>query len=289
MRHWFGMEDKGTRLWLPPPELAGCLRGAMLRDTRGRELSAEQRENYYPAVPLVRLVWRFADDGEWVGRPGFSAPPPDFRATPWMLSGPFTRPTHTRNTGPVHMLMLLFPPDAFQALTGIDVAALVNKAVPAQTVLPPDWTRWAMGLQAANDDEARLACIEAFLRPRWLALKPQRPPAQRYAQWVQALAVRAATSASGRSLRQAERRVKAWAGLPMRELRAVSRAERAFLAVASSDAGPTVNWADVAVEMDYADQSHLCRETRRLSGFSPQELRRRMASEEAFWPYRLWR
>jgi AraC-like DNA-binding protein len=261
----------------------------MLRDTRGRDLNAEQRENYFPAVPLVRLVWRFSADGEWVTRPGFSVPSTGYRSGLLLLSGPFTRPTHTRDAGPVQLLMLLFPPAAFQALTGIDVAKLVDKAVPAPTLLPPDWADWAMSVNADADDEARLARIEAFLLPRWEALPQQGPAAQRYAPWVQALAARAATSATGRSRRQFERRVKAWAGLPMRELRAVSRAERAFLAVAPGEEGSNVNWADIAAETNYADQSHLCRETRRLSGFSPAELRRRMQSEEAFWPYRLWR
>ena len=283
------MKDSGTRLWTPPLALAGCLRAAMLRDTRGRELTAAQRENYFPAAPLVRLSWLIAGDGEWLARPGFSVAPPGYSLGPLMLSGPFTLPTHTRNPGPVHALMLLFPPDVFQALTGIDAAALVNQVVHAETLLPPDWYAWAMSLHADIDDNDRLARIEAFLRPRWALLAPQRPAARRYAEWVQALAVRAATSASGRSLRQVERRVKAWAGVPMRELRAVSRAERAFLAVAASDAESTVNWARIAAETDYADQSHLCRETRRLSGFSPQDLRRRSATEEAFWPYRLWR
>ena len=283
------MEDPGTRLWIPPLPLAGCVRAAMLRDTRDRELNATQRENYFPAVPLVRLSWWFAGGGEWLARPGFSAPPTDYRLAPLMLSGPFTEPTHTRNTGPVHTLVLLFPPDAFRALTGIDVAALVNRVVPAATLLSPDWFSWGMSLHADIDDDERLARIDAFLRPRWELFAPQRPAAQRYAEWMQALAVRAATSASGRSVRQFERRVKAWAGVPMRELRAVSRAERAFLAVAASDVESAVNWAQIAADTDYADQSHLCRETRRLSGFSPEELRRRSEAEEAFWPYRLWR
>ena len=289
MRHSFPMEDIGARLWMPPLGLAGCVRAAMLRDTRGRELNAAQHETYFPAAPLVKLCWWFAGDGEWLARPGFSMPPPGSCLQPLMLSGPFTLPTHTRNAGPVHALMLLFPPDAFQALTGIDVAAHVNRVVPADTLLAPDWFAWAMSLHADIDDDTRLARIEAFLLPRWAALSPQRPAAQRYAEWSQALAVRAATSASGRSLRQIERRVKAWAGVPMRDLRAVSRAERAFMAVAQRDVGSTVNWAEIAADTDYADQSHLCRETRRLSGFSPEELRRRSETEEAFWPYRLWR
>ncbi len=283
------MKGQGTRLWIPPLALAGCVRAAMLRDTRGRALNAAQRENFFPAAPLVKLFWWFAGDGEWVTRPGFSVPPPGYGHAPLMLSGPFTQPTHTRNTGPVHSLMLLFPPDAFQALTGIDVAALVNHVVPAETALSPDWFSWATSLHADIDDDERLARIEAFLRPRWEVLAPQRPTARRYAEWVQALALRAATSACGRSLRQAERRVKAWAGVPMRELRAVSRAEQAFLAVTQGAAGSTVNWAEIAADTDFADQSHLCRETRRLSGFSPDELRRRSETEEAFWPYRLWR
>ena len=146
-----------------------------------------------------------------------------------------------------------------------------------------------MTLHADIDDDERLVRIEAFLRLRWEVLGPQRPTARRYAKWMQALAVRDATSASGRSLRQIERRVKAWAGVPMGELRAVSRAERAFLAVADSDAESTVNWAEFAAETGYADQSHLCRETRRLPGFSSEELMWRSETEKAFWPYRLWR
>lgn len=133
------MEDTGTRLWIPPLGLAGCVRAAMLRDTRGRELNAAQRDNYFPAAPLVKLSWWFAGDGEWLGSSGFSMPPPGFCLKPLLLSGPFTLPTHTRNTGPVHALTLLFPPDVFQALTGIEVAALVKHVVRAETPLPPDW------------------------------------------------------------------------------------------------------------------------------------------------------
>jgi AraC-like DNA-binding protein len=201
-------------------------------------------------------------------------------------SGPFTLPSHMRACGPVQGTQLLFFPDAFQMLTGIDVQELVNQSMPAERVLPSDWRAWANALQAEGDDEARLALIEGFLLPRWQAIAPQRAAGRRYAEWAEALAVRAATSSAGRSLRQIERRVKTWAGLPMRELRAVSRAERAFLAAMNSE-GP-VNWAELAADTDYADQSHLCRETRRMTGFSPDDLRRRIVSEEAFWAYRLW-
>lgn len=280
--------DASTRLWLPPLALAGCVRAVMLRDTRGRQLDAVQRENYFPATPLVSLFWWLQGCGEWLPTPGFSAPPAEPAQASVMLGGPFTAPTHTRNPGEIHAFKLLMLPDAFTALTGVALDGLVNRTVDAGAVLPPAWCAWAAEMQTAADDDARLALLQTFLLPRWQALGAQRP-GHRYAAWTEALAVRAATSAPGRSLRQLERRIKAWAGLPMRELRAVSRAESAFYAVAAAEGGGPVNWADIAAGNDYADQSHLCRETRRLTGFSPEDLRRRIATEEAFWAYRLWR
>ena len=100
--------------------------------------------------------------------------------------------------------------------------------------------------------------------------------------------MRAAQTSVGSSLRQLERRVKLWAGQPMRELQGISRLERAFFdAVAADDAG-RLNWASVAADSGYADQSHLTRTTRRLTGFSPAELHRRIHEQESFWAYRLW-
>lgn len=279
---------ESTRLWLPPLALAGCVRAVMLRDTRGRGLTPAQRDNYFPATPLVSLFWWAEGSSEWLATPGFSAPPAEPVQAPVMLGGPFTLPTHTRNPGDISAFKLLMLPDAFMALTGVALEPRVNQTCDARRVLPPDWQVWAAQMSAAPDDSARLTRLQDFLVPRWQALGAQRP-GHRYAAWSEALAVRAATSAAGRSLRQLERRIKAWAGLPMRELRAVSRAEQAFYAVAAAEGGGTVNWAEIAAGNDYADQSHLCRETRRLTGFSPEDLRRRIATEEAFWAYRLWR
>ncbi|MBW8845155.1 MAG: helix-turn-helix domain-containing protein [Burkholderiales bacterium] len=276
---------------MPPLALAGCVRGVMLRDTRGHGLSAVQRENYFPAAPLVSMTWWVEGSSEWLPTPGFSAPPPEARHVSLMLAGPFTLPTHTRDVGETCAMKLLLLPDAFVALTGVALDRLVNRVVDARELLPADWRDWAEAMAVAVDDAARLQLLETFLLPRWQTLGTQRP-GHRYADWTEALAVRAATSAAGRSLRQLERRIKAWAGLPMRELRAVSRAENAFHAVAAAEGGTGgagVNWADIAAGNDYADQSHLCRETRRLTGFSPEDLRRRIQTDEAFWAYRLWR
>jgi AraC-like DNA-binding protein len=71
----------------------------------------------------------------------------------------------------------------------------------------------------------------------------------------------------------------------MRELRSLARAERTFFEVKPIE---EPRWAELAADAGYADQSHLCRESRRVTGFSPAELHRRILQEEGFWAYRLW-
>ncbi|MEY4754768.1 MAG: hypothetical protein RJA44_2443, partial [Pseudomonadota bacterium] len=138
-------------------------------------------------------------------------------------------------------------------------------------------------------DDARIARLQDFLAPRWQAVRPVLPlQAQRYLDWARALALHAATSGPGRSLRQIERRIKRQAGLPMRELRGIGRAEQLFFQAQAELEQRHPNWAELADASGYADQSHLCRETRRITGFSPEELYRRIVGDESFWSYRLW-
>jgi AraC-like DNA-binding protein len=106
---------------------------------------------------------------------------------------------------------------------------------------------------------------------------------------MQHLAMRAVAAGHGRSVRQAERRIKQWSGQSLRALRLVSRAEAAFKSVRRQDeSAEAVLWSALAHDNGYADQAHLCRETRRLSGFSPEELRRLVSESESFWAYRVW-
>ena len=112
-----------------------------------------------------------------------------------------------------------------------------------------DTTRGLTAAQwLAEADEARwLPLIEDFLQPRWAALRPAEAPAvQRYRDWTQALALRAATSAPGRSLRQVERRLRQWAGQPMRELQVLARGEQAFFQAKAAGEAGRLSWADVA-------------------------------------------
>jgi AraC-like DNA-binding protein len=76
-------------------------------------------------------------------------------------------------------------------------------------------------------------------------------------------------------------------GWSARALRGLARAESALL-LAAHCTQPRVNWASVAAEAGYADQSHLCRELRRYTGFSPQRLWRCVPDEDDLWVYKTW-
>ncbi|NML15534.1 helix-turn-helix domain-containing protein [Azohydromonas caseinilytica] len=283
--------DTVSRLWLPRPALSACMRGVLGRDTRAAVLDGAQRFNHLAAAPLCWVFWQLEGVTEQLppGAPASLSVPRQPLPSPILFGGPATVPTLTWNPGPSHGLMLLLTPDAAYRLTGLPVPEWVNRHADARAVLPPDWVAMCEAVRAAPDDEARVACMQDFLEPRWQAVRPALPlQGHRYLDWAQSLAMRAALSGPGKSLRQVERRIKSWAGLPMRSLLGLGRAERAFFnALAAGEQGPP-NLAEVADASGYADQPHLSREVRRVTGFSPMELYRRIQEEESFWSYRVW-
>lgn len=280
-----------SMLWLPRAGLSSLVRAVIGRDTRGIELTEQQRYNHMPASPTCAISWYFSGEADVVG-PGCPAHPDSPRErVPYriMFTGPFTQPVLTWNPGQMHAMILMLMPDALLHLTGVDPGAYINRVVPVEEVLDEEWVAMCRRVEQAPDDEARVLLIDDFLNPRWQAGRPASSlPARLYTDWSQNLAMRAATSGLGRSLRQMERRIKQWTGQPLRELRGLSRSERVFFDAITAQRSGAVNWSEVADKNGYSDQSHLCRQTLKITGFPPEELRRRIFEDESFWVYRLW-
>lgn len=279
-----------NEIWVPRAPLASCLRAILCRDTRGVALGATQRYNHYPATPACSITWYFS--GECALLSPASPAQADSPRQPIeriAFNGPLTRPIVTSNPGPIHVMVLIMLPDALSLLTGIDPSAWIDRAATVEEVFDASWLEMCHAVDVAGDDEARVVLIESFLLPRWRQVRPQNTMAGRlFSNWSHDLARRAAESGLGRSLRQVERRIKQWTGQPLRELRGIGRSEQAFFDAVAALKDGEVNWSDVASNNGYADQSHLCRQTRRITGFAPDDLRRRIATEESFWGYRLW-
>jgi AraC-like DNA-binding protein len=271
------------RRFEPRAALEACVRGFVVRRVKGTADS--EHLSRFPATASCGLSWflegsavRVCDEQSTHARIVFR--------------GPQTRPVVVRHRGPLHMFILLLAPDALWWLTGAGVDRHLNRIYPLAAALDDSWQAMALGVLHAPTDEDRVNRIEKFLEPRWHAARSRNRaaswgPAQRYGEWSRAAISRAHIFSKGRSRRQLERQMRTMTGWSARALRGLARAEDALLLAARSTQ-PRVNWASIAAEAGYADQSHLCRELRRYTGFSPQQLWRCVPNEEDLWVYKAW-
>lgn len=271
-----------ARAIAPPTSLASCVRAYVVRDTTGRPLlPAEQRFNHFPASSMCNISWVVAGEVQVQG------------LEPLMprvaLGGPQTRPRISYNPGPVHAFIVLFFPQALHALTGLDMSRHTDRFVALDTVLDGPWLELSRQVMEATDDDSRMALVGQFLEARWQAARASgAAPGSVVTDWVNSMAAHVALSGWGRSARSIERRIKVWTGQPLRGLRRFQRAEQAFLETRAGIEAGTVSWAKAAAEGGYADQAHLCRETRAVTGHPPGELARRLRDDESYWVYRIW-
>jgi len=278
--------DATARLIAPSMSLASCVRAYLVRNTMGRPiLPAEQRVNRFPSTLLCGITWFIDGSSEVVEPADMAAKLPRV-----VFGGPQTRPSASFNPGPVHAFMLVLFPQAMHALTGIDLSNHANRIVAFEEAFDDEWLALSQQVLAAPDDAARIALIEQFLEPRWRAAREAGAvPGGVVGDWVNGLAAHAAAAGWGRSARKIERRIKAWVGQPLRGLRRINRAEQSFIETRASLERGEVSWAETAARGGFADQAHLCRETRAITGLTPTELARRARDDEGFWLYRIWR
>ena len=212
----------------------------------------------------------------------------DFSLEPIVFSGPFTEPVMSSNPGQVNALMLSLMPGAVHLLTGIDIAPYANRMVAFDQVFDVSWQAMAHRVQQASDHAQRIALIEEFIEPLWQAARARNGL---HATWfrdcLNGLALRAVTSGWVRGARQLERRFKTWTGLPMSRLRAFQRSEKCFYDAYAAYESGKLSFAEEATKAGFADQAHLCRESRRVTGLSATELVEKILHEESYWPYRV--
>jgi len=287
-----------VQTWLPPWGLSACIRAVLARNTQGLPLSEAQRHSHYPVTPLCSINVLFSGSAQWAGPAGQGLADAPRQGLPSLtVSGPQTQPLTVVYGPQTHGVMLVVYPDAWQALTGMEVMRLVNQVVDARDVLPADVLSACERLQQPCSDDVRVQRFFAELLPLWQRcvdpsaatgglLTPSKPSP--LGPWMQALALRAAASGWGRSVRQSERRIKQWTGWSMRRLQVSARGEAVFFAVMAALNDDRLDWTQIALDHGFSDQSHFIRETRRLTGFSPETLRHGVLHEEAFWSYRAW-
>lgn len=278
-----------AKLLLPAVPLANCIFGAFVRDTRGCNLAVGQRFNHFASSPLCSISWFFEgqchhlQDREQMTDPASAPVFPSLA-----FSGPHQQPQTSWNAGDINAMILAFYPDAFAALTGIDVADYANRSVPVEEVCSGALLQLFHEISKTGDSDTGFRMAESRLAPMWRHVRPDYPVfGHQVADWYRSLGIRAATSGVGRSTRQVERRIRSWAGQSKRKLTIYVRSEQAFQHAMKAREEGELDLAGLSAELGYSDQAHMGRQIRSITGFSPADFLKRYDHDEAFWSFRL--
>lgn len=281
-----------VQTWLTPWGLRHCVRAVLGRNLSNPNLLESKRWSHYPAGPTCSINCMFSGGAE-ITAPGqvMDSSAPRKRLPALSVTGPQSQARSVFHTGAAQGVMIILYPDAWSLLTGQSALALNDQVLDAHEIMPPELLALCQGLLIPGRVQSRMERFFEGLQSIWPQVVMQREGAtwrQAMGPWMEALALRAAATGWGRSLRQSERRVKQWTGWSLRQLQGSVRGEAAFLAIVEAMLDERLNWSQIALDNGFSDQSHFIRETRRLTGFSPQALRQGFLEDEAFWVYRAW-
>lgn len=272
-------------LHVPQGELAEAVMGIGFLSTVDEPWPpAQPRLNRFPAMVYCGLTMFTDGHVALLGEGGAPLQP----LGDWIISGPRTRPVASVTLAPLRCLEVVFHPDAFAALTGLSPGALQDREEPAADWLPGEWQEWPDALRArVGDDAAQAAWIEQWLAPRWQAARGS---------WNRGLGeslrhiTRRTVAATLRAFdvgeRQMQRQFRAQVGLTAAQARRLQRMNEAVYALRSA-AADGESLAALAAELGYADQAHMARELRALTGLPPSQLSEKIESDPDYWPYRL--
>ena len=76
-------------------------------------------------------------------------------------------------------------------------------------------------------------------------------------------------------------------GHSQQDLQFFSQVEETFVRLVTKSESAPKNFSDLAYEAGFADQSHMGRSVKRVTGLSPARFVELMQTEESFWFYRL--
>lgn len=267
-----------SQLLLPSKSLAGCVAGCIFRDTRGVNLSAADRMNYFPASPLYTVTLtlegqiHIADSIVDLRELENLAPAPKR-----LFQSPKVEPHVSWNPGPLVALTIAIYPDAWLKLGGTlegeppeDIEDLLS--IFTVEPLSEAWRVFCDKTTSRWND-----CKNNNHQLNWFS-------ALQLKDWAYHLFGQITNSDSGSSIRSVQRKLQQLNGFNRKELEFYAKMEEVHrIITVEPDASP----AQIAIDSGFSDQSHMGRAIKRATGFSPIKLNQRISTEEPFWCYRL--
>lgn len=184
------------------------------------------------------------------------------------VGGLYARAVRVRHEGSFRGVQFDVEPPAVRAIFGVPARELLQTTVGLDQLLGPDAERWVQRLYDAPDAAARFALLDALLLRRMADAPPSRHPDLDRA-WRLLLAsggrvrIDALADELGASRRTLATRFSEHLGIGPKLAARLVRVEAARRRLG------TVPLARLAAEHGFADQSHMTREFRALTGRAP--------------------
>jgi AraC-like DNA-binding protein len=190
-----------------------------------------------------------------------------------VVAGPQSRYTARPVVAPMLAFGARFHPGAAPVLLRLPAAEVINDHVPLSAVDSRLATRLAQQLAPASDEREAFAVLSRELMGLVERLEPDPVVREAVALIQQGPSTVAEIAARVfASERQLERRFAEHVGYGPKTLQRILRLQHVVRQLQSRHC--SVDLAGAAVSAGYADQSHLSRESRRLTGLTPRQLAR---------------
>jgi AraC-like DNA-binding protein len=181
------------------------------------------------------------------------------------LMGPLSGPLRLRPRGRTHTAGIRFRPGGLAGFLRVPLHELADRAVPLADVFGRAGRELAERAAEAGDTRGLVHAASLFLGPRLSPRHAGRALAGVLVHSRGRASVDALAAGAGVSTRHVERVFRDEVGLSPKRLARVVRVQEVLRRVGSHP----VRWVDVALDCGYADQAHLSRDFRELTGESP--------------------
>lgn len=185
---------------------------------------------------------------------------------PATVNGVTTRMTSRTLEGSGWALGVMFRPAGFRPFLGRSMSTITDRVLPAAEVFGPAFEDVILG-----DEEELVAAVDAFLARIVPEGTQSSEETTRIVEQVAAdpglARVAALAGEVGLSVRQLQRRFADHVGMSPKK---VVRRYRLYEAAERARKGTAVDWAALAVELGYSDQSHLTRDFSAAIGMPPE-------------------
>jgi AraC-like DNA-binding protein len=191
----------------------------------------------------------------------------DLDARHAFLAGPNERPFDVRHERPTRLLGATMSPEAISASLNVDLGARVGAWSPLEASLGQLARELTDRITGAPSETARVAVLETFLLAR--AGAADRRVSRAIEEIMRSggrVGVAALGRASGASPRNLARLFDRWVGLPPKAFARIARVQEALRRMQET---PAPNLKQLAAELGFADQAHMSREMKAMTGVPP--------------------